>query len=472
MSLRSLARSFYENAPIKLKSIIALLYASLPNRLHFGRGYDECISFLESSKTWKEPDIIAYQEQTIKKILERAVDFQIYRDRIRRELGQEGTIDKQDMRKLFASVSNEAKIKYAAEKITTGGSTGEPLTVYLDKKGLALQKAIRALQNHITTGKYNPRTTVLRGTRFVPLNPFANQNLTKSYDGSTLFINTFTLDEKFLVQYIEAWNAFQPELVFAFPSSLTWFCKMIEHSGKKLHQPRGIITSSENLSAEKRHIIENVLGVGISDFYGLSECECVAFQHKPGCEYMVNYQICKVELEKDGKAVGEGEVGEIILTHLMNYSQPIVRYETKDMAIGAPGGRAKNGSWLRLEKIIGRQEEYLVTKDGNPISISNFNMHAAYWKDVLAYQIIQIDNGEARLLLRIKDPPLSMSDLNSIEEELKEKYSGLILFATEQVNRLYRTRRGKSPIVVSQKLVGDYDFSLADADINTDFTSS
>lgn len=459
MSLRSAARRIYERSPQKLKTIIARAYASLPNRLQFGADYPPAEALTSSAEKWTPQESCEYQDKQLERLIARANDMEFYKARGGiRSLRDAPLLTKDELKQFSATLPSEDIKRFKAEGVTTGGSTGAPLKLYLDRKGLALQKTIRASHFRLVSQVSSPRIASFRGTRFDPVLPGDSKFAVRSLDGKTLFLNSFTLAPSTAEQFYDAWNRFKPDTVFAFPSTLGKFAALARMDKPQLHIPEGCVTSSESLFDDQRKLIEEALKAPVFDTLGMSECECIAFQREPDGPYMVSTHVCYVELLRDGKDVRPGESGEIVLTHLHNFSQPIIRYRTGDWAVAMEGGIMSNGGHFALASVEGREQENLLAADGSPVSMSNFNMHSDYWIGVLEYQLVQEDLGKAILKLKT-GAPLSHEQLRLIGREIHEKFGDRFEVRLEEVRRLWRTPAGKTPRVVSSENAAHFDYA-------------
>jgi len=427
-------------------------------RWHFGRDFKWAVSVAQGADEWPAERASAFQMQYVANLLKRAGSIAFYRDRgLSKDIFDFTPFDKDELREYSKSVAVGDVRQYRAERVATGGSSGEPVSFYLDRKGLAIQKATRQEHDRALSNVTSPRTVQLRGTRYDPILPWDTEFAVKSFDGNTLYLNSFNFSRETAQKYYDAWNRFKPETVFAFPSTLAELVSLVQLDRAELVQPRAIITSSETLLEDQRVLIERTLGAPAHDFYGLSECECVAIERGHDRVYLVDSHVCFVELLVGDRPAEEGENAELVITHLHNYAQPLIRYRTGDRAIGAVGGRLPNGSWRKLASIEGREQEHLVAHDGARITISALNMHTSYWRGVVGYQLVQEGPGKVTMNLKVAES-LSESDLKLIEREITEKMHQRINVRFAQVARLFRTERGKTPKVVPADRVKDFEF--------------
>ncbi len=98
---------------------------------------------------------------------------------------------------------------------------------------------------------------------------------------------------------------------------------------------KSIVTDGDALSKSTKDKMEKYFGIPVYARYGNMECGVMAQQGLPnGYQYNLNrasyyFEILNI---KDDKPVKPGEIGRIVVTDLFNYSMPLIRYDTGDMA--------------------------------------------------------------------------------------------------------------------------------------------
>ena len=92
-----------------------------------------------------------------------------------------------------------------------------------------------------------------------------------------------------------------------------------------------------------------------------AECEKHAGMH-------LSEENLLLELVRDGKVLGPGESGDVVVTDLHNYGMPMIRYVNGDVAVLAAEGRCGCGRALRrLERVDGRRADTMVDGEGNAV---------------------------------------------------------------------------------------------------------
>jgi phenylacetate-CoA ligase len=113
--------------------------------------------------------------------------------------------------------------------------------------------------------------------------------------------------------------------------------------------------------------IESAFDIDAMDTYGLSELigpglasECI--ETKDGLYIWEDHFYPEIIDPQSGKALPEGERGEIVFTSLTKEAMPMIRYRTRDLTRLMPG-RAR--SMRRMEKVAGRSDDMMIVRGVN-----------------------------------------------------------------------------------------------------------
>lgn len=153
------------------------------------------------------------------------------------------------------------------------------------------------------------------------------------------------------------------------PSYALYLAESLEEAGisKDELKLRVGVFGAEPWTDKMRNEIEARLGIRAVDIYGLSEImgpgvsmECLK------CNGLhIDEHFFPEILDKDGKALPEGEPGELVLTSLGKMGFPVLRYRTKDLTSISYGTCVCGHTGWTMQRISGRVDDMLIIRGVN-----------------------------------------------------------------------------------------------------------
>ncbi len=164
---------------------------------------------------------------------------------------------------------------------------------------------------------------------------------------------------------------FGARVLCATPSYALAIAEVAEQLGVDLRNSRlrvGMF-GAEPWSQAMRREIEARLGLRAIDVYGLSEimgpgvaCECECQSGLHGWEDHFLFEVIDPET---GRAVAEGEAGELVITTLTKEALPMLRYRTRDITKITTAPCDCGRTHLRILRITGRNDDMLIIRGVN-----------------------------------------------------------------------------------------------------------
>lgn len=357
--------------------------------------------------------------------------------------------------KKFLQENYDRFLPYGADKNallhrTTGGSTGTPLTVYVDEDFYARDAAnTQHYMQVFGLDIFSYKSIRLYGDR-IPEDLLRKKAYWYLVENRKLVMSCYHINKNTVRSYVDRINDFQPMYIHTRPSSILPLANYMSYENLALKQPiRYIICDGEYLTDGQRRKIENAFQGRVINIYGHTE-GCVVAHPCPKSDrlhFMPQVGIMEF-LDRDGNEVtGEGAKGEIVATGFNNFVFPLIRYRTSDIGILGSDRCECGRNYRTLKSIEGRIQDYVVDKDGNlvPLAPAVFNYNDMDWRGIKEFKVFQ--EKEGALTLRILPEKETFAKANDMERMIKEKIEAIFgmnfKIDIEFVEALHKTEIGK-----------------------------
>jgi len=248
---------------------------------------------------------------------------------------------------------------------STGGSTGEPLQFYVDRRRQACDLAAR-LRSHEWFGVRPGDQEVFlwgspienrRSTRFRRLRDrLFNQRLLDAFDMSPVRMD----------RYLSELESFRPAALFGYPSSLALLADhaRLRQRTLPLDGLRVVFVTGEVCDEPTRQRIQSYFQAPVANGYGSREAGFIAHECPQGALHVTAEQVIVEVVDERGSPLPAGETGELVVTHLESQAMPLIRYRTGDRG-RRRAGRCRCGRGLpMLDVVEGRATDFLYLPDG------------------------------------------------------------------------------------------------------------
>lgn len=426
-----------EHTPDCIKKIFApIIRRKLTNNRVFLSQYEEIKNFEVLSEEekkkikfqkLKETLCYAYENVEYYKEIFDKVNFNPYTFKSIEEFNVVPSIDKKEINKNYEKFISTQNIDYYNAQ--TGGTTGEPLVLFMDKDSIYKEKAF--IYSHWSKLGYDfkkSKIITFRGIEFnnkiYKYNPIYNE----------IILSPFELNMANIQEYIKIINDFNPEFIHGYPSAIVNLCKILKE-GRFVLKPqiKGVFIISEELNVKDKKIIEEFFKCKTLSFYGHSERAVFAG------EYNSNYTFNELYGYTELISTDKKDEFQIVCTSFLNRKMPLIKYKTDDYVI------IENN-----KKIIkGRESSlYLIGNNDEKISLASKVFHNFTNDKIRAYQFIQEEKGKADI--NIISDILKPKEIDKMEKELNENLRGSVKLKINRVDNLILTGRGKKKILIQK----------------------
>ena len=333
----------------------------------------------------------------------------------------------------------------------TGGSTGAPLEFYMDRERLYSRKAGAIRHDRWAGLDIGHKAAVLWGNPHDFSDEVSLKTRLKNqlYD-RRIFLDTTEISPALMAEFVRRLDDFRPSCYLAYANSMYLYARYIKemHVGD-YHRPQSIITSAEVLTEQQRDLIEDVFECPVFNRYGSREMSIIASE----CSKHEGMHICAetilLEIVRGDRPCNDGEMGRIVITDLLNFGMPFIRYQIED--VGTPvGASCSCGRGLPMMNISGgRTTDFLVTPEGKVVSgIALALPFVAAIDGAAQLQLVQKRKDELLIKL-VKGPDFSDGTLVQIEQKVREFFGPAMKHRIEFVESIPKTRSGKYRLSVS-----------------------
>jgi len=336
-------------------------------------------------------------------------------------------------------------------KDMTGGSTGSPLVFYYDKKRLDSREAATIRHNRWTGWDIGDKVAALWGAaRDVNVPQKFHSKIREHLLRKKLLLDASSITEEKMFVFAKKLKKFKPKIILAYANTMYLFARFLKANNISGINPKAIICTAEVLLPENRKFIENVFGCEVFNRYGCREVMMIASECEFHSGMHINTDSLYVEFIRQGKPVGHNEVGEIIITDLLNYSMPLIRYEIGDM--GKPLDKiCQCGRGLPMMNMAeGRTTDFIISPEGKIVSgVALATYVITNIKGIKQVQFIQekIDRVKVKL---VKNKLYTRESESKLLRNINKFLGTKISFQLEFVDNMPKEISGKYRFTISK----------------------
>ncbi len=416
---------------------------------------------LEASQWWPPERLAAAQFARLQALLRHADDsVPYYRDLFRRigfdpramttlaDLERLPFLTKADIRANTESL--KAATATGLARSNTGGSSGEPLVFFLGKERVSHDVAAKWRATRWWGVDIGDREIVVWGS---PIELHAQDLARRLRDVvlRTRLLPAFEMSDAKLDDFVAAIRNLRPAMLFGYPSALARISRHAAARGIRLNA-LGIkvaFVTSERLYDDQRAAIEGAFGCPVANGYGGRDAGFIAHACPQGGMHITAEDIIVETIGADGRPVGAGESGEIVVTHLASRDFPFIRYRTGDFGVLDTRMCACGRGLPLLRELQGRSTDFVVAADGTPMHGLALIYVIRDLNGIAAFKIIQ----ETRTLTRVQIVPgagFEPATRQTIVQGLRARLGANVEVAIEEVAAIAPEASGKYRYVVSK----------------------
>jgi phenylacetate-CoA ligase len=244
-------------------------------------------------------------------------------------------------------------------------------------------------------------------------------------------------------------------MLFGYPSALSHIAKHANKRGVAMNDLgiRVAFVTSERLYDDQRAVIESTFGCPVANGYGGRDAGFIAHQCPSGSMHITAEDIIVELVGSNGQPVPQGQLGEIVVTHLATRDFPFIRYRTGDMAVADSRPCACGRGLPVLAEIQGRSTDFVVAADGTVMHGLALIYVLRDMPGVQGFKVVQHDLGRTSVQL-VAGPDFAANGVDTIVAGFKRRLGAQVAIDVQRVDAIAPEKSGKFRYVVSHVATG------------------
>ncbi len=271
---------------------------------------------------------------------------------------------KEDLRATYPFGMFAAQMEEIARIHASSGTTGKPTVVGYTRGDLGIWAELMARSIRAAGGKPGEKVHNALGYGLF------TGGLGYHYGAEHLGAAVIPVSGGATARQVQLINDFRPDILMATPSYALTIADEFARQGldARACSLRLGMFGAEPWSETMRMEIEQRMGMTALDHYGLSEVMGPGVaQEFPDARGALtiweDHFLAEIVDPETGRALAEGEAGELVLTTLTKEGMPVIRYRTRDLTRLVPP--AAERPMRRMARVTGRSDDMMIVRGVN-----------------------------------------------------------------------------------------------------------
>jgi len=426
------------------------------------KGFFSVKSRLFETQYWEPEKIVELQLEKARKLLEYAKsNIPIYKEKLSgiepnsiltiKDFNRLPLLDKETVKNKQLDFMS-GKIPLLCTRKTTGGSTGQAVTILKSRAAMAFELAATWRGCSWAGIDIGDRQVRFWGVPFSGVGKF----FAKATDivCNRKRVSAFSFSTDSLEIYNKLIETFQPDYYYGYVSMLVEYARYVARNEIRIPSKfnlKAIVVTSEVLHKSQKKLLEETFNVRVYNEYGCGEVGTIAHECEHGNMH-ISAENMIVEVLDGDRVCETEEPGEIVVTELNNNVFPLIRYRLGDF--GALSGRiCPCGRKLAIiDDVKGRSYDIIRSPDGKKFH-GEFFMYIFEEAERRKYGVekFQVKQSDLQTILvkivpsdRYKREKLEQLVRTYVHDNIGEK----IVVNFEQVKDISREYSGKMRLIV------------------------
>jgi phenylacetate-CoA ligase len=329
----------------------------------------------------------------------------------------------------------------------TSGSTGVPLRIQVNEDGMQHKAALTWRHNAWAGYRVGDLAGSVWGDMGEPA--LLKEKARRALLDRVEVLDSQKMDDARMAAFTAALRRRRIRTLVGHAQPLCVYAAYVLERGIEALPVRAVIPTAMVLHAGQRELLERAFSAAVFERYGSEETSIIASECPAHRGMHIAAEGLIVEFLKEGRAAEPGEEAEIVVTDLVNYGMPLIRYEIGDVGVRGPDACPCGRGLPMIERVRGRIADTIVTPEGRIVSGISITDHIVDVEGVRQVQIVQESRDE--LVFRIvKDEHFSAEGEAVLRGHCRRIFGDRMRVRCDYVDRIPAGPRGKYPLCVSR----------------------
>ena len=352
-------------------------------------------------------------------------------------------LDKEIIRRHGTEMQPRTKIP-GTQRMSTGGSTGSPVAVYVDRSRAAFTDAVRMRAQRWFGVDSGMREIALWGS---PIE-LGRQGVVRDLRDRLInskFLAAFNMSQEKMAEYASFIQSYRPVMMYGYASAFYLLAEYLKNKNwRSPAELKVIFATAEPLYDFQRRVIEEVFHCPVAMEYGARDAGLMANECPRGGMH-IPAEGMLIEIDSPD-ATG---LGEIVATNLYSNAMPIIRYRTGDMGRLIDGRCACGRGLPRLAAVEGRRTDFLLTPSNRLLHALAVIYPLRESASIRQFQVVQ--EAVDRVIVRVVPVTrLSAQECRELAEKVASALGGGVETTVETVSEIPQLASGKYRYVISK----------------------
>jgi len=331
-------------------------------------------------------------------------------------------------------------------KQASSGSTGVQSVVYWNKKEQSVIRATQLLWWE--WAGYKIGDPVLQ-TGITP-----NRGLVKSVKDkllNTYYLQAFSHKKDDIIKALLWAKGQKNPFLAGYASSLYVIARFAIEEGIEVSF-KGAVSWGDKLFNHYKSTIKSAFGVDVHETYGSAEGLMMGAQRDLDYMYLMSPNVYVEIVDKNNREVEDGQMGDVLVTNLISYSMPLIRYRIGDIGIKLPTQFYPENRLLHYplwQKVIGRDTDLVRTPGGKYMVVHSFTGIFEHISEIRQFCVVQ-NSLDGITIQYVRGSGFETGILIDIENRILEIIEEPFNIIFEEVDIIHPTKSGKPQLIISR----------------------